>query len=80
MSEKIEVRWEVADGYAGKSRPQVTRIQYSEIADCESEEDVRELIEQSIQHDFECKISPEYSESAYDDALHFWRGTKATGE
>jgi hypothetical protein len=80
MSGKLEVRWEVADGYAGRTRPQTTRIDHSEIMDCDTEEEVRRLIEDSIQNDFEQKISADYGESAYTDVLEFWREAKATGE
>jgi hypothetical protein len=80
MSDKIEVTWEVADGYAGRSRPQYTKIDHSEILDCETETEVRSLVKDSIQKHFEQKISADYGEDAYTDVLEFWREMKATGE
>ena len=80
MSEKIEVRWEVADGYTGRTRPQTTRIDHSDIVDCDSEDEVKKLIEDSIQEDFEQKISPDYGNAVYAEALELWREMKATGE
>ena len=61
---KINVKWEVTDGYVGKERPQTTEI-YTE--DFMSEEDwnslLREVkigfIEQIVKEDFYNKISYE---------------------
>ena len=75
--DKIEVEWEVADGYAKKSRPQITRIRREEIESAIDEADVREIIEQSIQSDFESKIAPDYGESVYAEALAIWRQSRS---
>ena len=75
--DKIEVEWEVADGYAGKSRPQTTRIRREEIESAIDEADVREIVEQSIQSDFESKIAPDYDESVYTEALAIWRQSRS---
>ena len=75
--DKIEVTWDVADGYAGKSRPQTTRIRREEIESAIDEADVREIVEQSIQSDFESKIAPDYGESVYSEALAIWRQSQA---
>jgi ribosomal protein S26 len=77
IQDKIQVTWEVADGYAGKSRPQTTRIRREEIESAIDEADVREIIEQSIQSDFESKIAPDYGESAYTEALEIWKQAQA---
>ena len=71
--DKIEVEWEVANGYAEKSRPQTTRIRREEIESATDEAEVKEIIEQSIQSDFESKIAPDYGESVYSEALAIWR-------
>jgi hypothetical protein len=73
MSDKIEVEWKVADGYAGKDRPQSTEIDHRDILMCDSEDDVRRLVEDSIRDDFEQKIFASYGEAAYTDVLEFWR-------
>lgn len=78
--DKIEVTWEVADGYAGRTRPQTTKIDHSEIVDCDSEDEVKWLIEEAIQSDFEQKISPDIGESVYAEALELWREARAERE
>ncbi len=55
---KITVKWEVADGYAGASRPQRTIV---DTDDCDwdemNEQERKEWIAESVQYDFEQKIS-----------------------
>jgi len=53
----MRVYWEVDDGYAGKSRPQHTDIPDDEILDCETDEEVMQLISDSVQDDYEQKVS-----------------------
>ena len=53
----MRVIWEVDDGYAGKSRPQVTEIPDEELEDCDDEEERQALIEDSINDDFDTRIS-----------------------
>jgi len=51
------ITWEVEDGYIGKSRPHHTKIDDDDLAECESEEEKEEYIEQCIQEDFMMNIS-----------------------
>lgn len=53
----MKVRWEVEDGYVGKSRPQVTTVPDEELAECDTEEEREQLIASYIQEDFEQRIS-----------------------
>ena len=53
----MEITWEVDDGYIGKSRPQYTTIDDSELEYCETEADKEEIIRQYIQEDFDQRIS-----------------------
>ncbi|MBD3351724.1 MAG: hypothetical protein GF364_09590 [Candidatus Lokiarchaeota archaeon] len=53
----MKVRWEVNDGYIGKSRPQYTIIDDDDLDECETEEDREKLIEDMIQEDFEQRIT-----------------------
>lgn len=53
----MKVRWEVEDGYVGKSRPQTTEVPDEELAECDIEEEREQLIESYIQEDFEQRIS-----------------------
>jgi hypothetical protein len=49
----MEIRWEVNDGYIGKSRPQRTNISNKKIKECETKQEAIELIEECITTDFE---------------------------
>ena len=48
-----EVRWEVDDGYSGKSRPQYTYIPNDEIDACETQDELNLLVDVYINHDFQ---------------------------
>ena len=74
----MKVSWEAADGYVGKSRPQTTRIDDSDILSCETEDEVRDLVRDCIQEDFEQKVCPDYSESEVEAVLDFWKENKDT--
>lgn len=56
MGDTITVRWEVEDGYAGKARPQSTRIELEDFEDL-SDDEIARLLEECIQEDFEQSIS-----------------------
>lgn len=75
--EFIEVDWEVSDGYAGKSRPQHTKICIADIMDCESEDDVKALIDDCIAADFEQKIQADYGNDVYEEALNVFAEKEA---
>ena len=51
------VVWEVEDGYAGPSAPHETEIDDDELAECETEEERRDLIRSAVQNDFENTIT-----------------------
>ena len=53
----MKIRWEVDDGYVGKSRPQYTEIDDEELAECSDDEERQQLIDEYVQQDFENKIS-----------------------
>jgi len=53
----VIVTWEVDDGYVGKSRPQHTEVPDDELAECETDEEREDLINDYIQSDFEQRIS-----------------------
>lgn len=79
-NEFIEVKWEVADGYAGKSRPQYTRICIADIMDCDCEQEVKTLIDDAIEEDFLRKICTDYGESVYEDALSLFAEKEADND
>jgi hypothetical protein len=55
---KIIVKWEVEDGYVGKSRPQSTIVDTDHhFWDSLNDEEKRQLIEECVQEDYEQKIS-----------------------
>lgn len=51
--EKITIRWEVDDGYVGKSRPHSTSCSLEEFEGCETEQDVLERILELAEEDFQ---------------------------
>ena len=53
----MKVRWEVEDGYVGKSRPQYTEIDDEELEDYPEGEERENFINECIQDDFDQKIS-----------------------
>lgn len=53
----MKITWEVEDGYCGKSRPQFTEVDDSDLEACETEEERNQLIEEAIQEDFEQNIT-----------------------
>ena len=53
----MRVRWEVDDGYAGKSRPHYVEVDDEELAECVTEEEREALIEDYVQNDFESTVS-----------------------
>ena len=53
MSKKLEVFWEVSDGYVGNSRPQSTFVPYDDIQACGELSEAMQLIDDAIQDDFE---------------------------
>ena len=53
----MKVTWQVDDGYISGSRPHTTEIDDDELAECETEEERQDLINDSIQNDFEQCIS-----------------------
>lgn len=56
MDDKFQVRYEVDDGYVGKSRPQKFSIDESDIEDDMTEGDLRKFYQEQIDDDFERRI------------------------
>ncbi|MCP4113820.1 MAG: hypothetical protein GY737_00165 [Desulfobacteraceae bacterium] len=54
---KIEVRWEVEDGYVGKSRPQSCEIDSEDISLDGDKEDMMDQVYDEVNDDFANKIS-----------------------
>lgn len=52
----MKIRWEVEDGYAGKSRPHYTEIPDEELEDMTDQEQ-EDFIEQWVSEEFAKKIS-----------------------
>lgn len=57
MSETIIITWEVDDGYVGGARPHEVEIDVEDIKECESVEEVENLIEEMVEADFNDKVS-----------------------
>lgn len=54
---KITVRWEVEDGYVGKSRPQQFDLDLEDFNGCESQSDYELALEEAVQSEFDNRIS-----------------------
>lgn len=52
------VTWEADDGYCGGSRPHHFDIDARDINGDEDEKELRSLFWESVQHDFEQRVSP----------------------
>lgn len=57
MSDEFEVRWQVEDGYVGGARPQDCDLSELDIEDNMSDEDLRELLYDTVRYEFEANIS-----------------------
>ena len=53
----MKFSWEIDDGYVGQRAPQYTEIDDDDLAECETEEERQELINEIVQEDFEQKVS-----------------------
>jgi len=53
----MEIKWEVDDGYVGKSRPHFVEVDDDELAECDTEDERNEVIENAVQDDFEQTVS-----------------------
>ena len=67
----MKARWEVQDGYVGKSRPQTTEIDDGDLGDCETEAEAEELILAEVDDDFAQKITPGIDNLS--ELLDHWR-------
>lgn len=56
---KIDIIWEIEDGYAGGSRPHYLKVDTEDYGDWESmeEKEKSEIIEDEVQNDFNNSIS-----------------------
>lgn len=66
MSDEFEIRWQVEDGYFAGGRPQHTKISWGDY-EPETEDAVREAIEDAVRSDFESLVS--WGVSNYDAAV-----------
>lgn len=53
----MKVTWQVDDGYVGGSRPQYSNIPDDDILECESEEEILDLISEWIEEDYSQNIT-----------------------
>jgi len=61
MKDYFIVRYEIADGYVGGSRPQEFSVRKHEIEEDMDESDIHDLFLEMLQADFEQTASPEPS-------------------
>lgn len=70
----LKINWEIDDGYVSGSRPQSTRISEEDLLECETEEQVREMLEESVEDDFRNHVN--WCFSNLDELLEAWRSKK----
>lgn len=58
-------QWEVRDGYGGKSRPQYTTVDDSELLECDTIDEALQVIEDAIRDDFDQSIAPDWNEEDF---------------
>lgn len=75
--EDQEITWEANDGYVTGARPQGTRLYGSDLQDCDTEEEVRGLIGDSIQEDFGQVVSPSWRPEDEDKIVEAWKAWKS---
>jgi hypothetical protein len=59
MNDSFKIKWEAADGYVGKSRPQSFSISAEDVRFSGSLEQAVKLMEDMLFDDFQQKITPE---------------------
>lgn len=74
--DKVEVLWDIDDGYAGPSRPQYAYIPKDELAECESASDVQDLIDDYVKAAFDDKILYGARSSSVDNVIELWKDLK----
>lgn len=67
----IKVRWEIEDGYVGGARPHYTRVSAEDFQHCETEDQVRDALDEIIEDDFRAKIG--FSVRNEDEVISAWR-------
>ncbi|MGB0600381.1 MAG: hypothetical protein ACPGLY_27200 [Rubripirellula sp.] len=76
MSDKLEIMWQVEDGYAGGARPQYTTVDEGELDECDSEEEVLDLIIQTVQEHFDDCVHASWNSGQDQKILKVWREMK----
>lgn len=61
----MKIRWEVDDGYVGKSRPHYALIDDGELAKCQTKEERRRLIDENVEDDFNRRVSFTITDDEY---------------
>ena len=75
----MEIRWEVDDGYCGKSGPQHIEIPDEELLECEDWDDARVYIDEVVEEAFRTEIG--FSINNLDEVGEFFKKNKvADGE
>jgi hypothetical protein len=69
----VKLKWQILDGYSGSSRPQYFTISEDEIADCEDEDALQQMIESAVREDFEQKVSPGWDDSEIQKVIKVWK-------
>lgn len=76
MTDRLEIKWYCSDGYGGKNRPQVAFLPEYYLLDCETLDDVEDVVENIVKQDFVDKVSYHYDESQVSKVYQRWQELK----
>jgi hypothetical protein len=68
------IRWHVNDGYVSGPRPQYSPVDPKEFQQCETDQEVRELLNRLVQADFEQRIT--FGIDNEDELVEAWRKSR----
>jgi hypothetical protein len=67
--ERIEMTWQVQDGYAGGRRPQTVRIDVGNFEPSATDEEIRDGIMQDIENEFAEKVHAAWDEKDMNECV-----------
>lgn len=73
----MRVKWEIADGYAGGSRPQYSDIPEDELRDLESVEEMIQFIDEYLYEDMSNRFYPAWDDEDYRSDLEGFLGAES---
>lgn len=60
----MKITWQIEDGYLGGSRPHTTEVNDDELLECDTAQEMLEIISNAVTEDFQQKVSWAYKNYA----------------